>query len=183
MLKDQMLKNHGYYKVKKDGVDTCLISCDEGVFRFTPPEGPEGDWKIEELVSEAASDAVLVDLDGDGKEELALISPFHGEHIYIYRETEEGYQKVYSYDTAEFAHAIYGGSLLGRPAVIIGHRQGERNLLLFTWDQDKGDFRADVLDRDCGPANVLKYLRDGEEVLISTNREIDEVAMYTFEEE
>lgn len=183
VLKDQMLKNHGYYKVKKDGVDTCLISCDEGVFRFTPPEGPEGDWKIEELVSEAASDAVLVDLDGDGKEELALISPFHGEHIYIYRETEEGYQKVYSYDTAEFAHAIYGGSLLGRPAVIIGHRKGGRNLLLFTWDQDKGDFRADVLDRDCGPANVLKYLRDGEEVLISTNREIDEVAMYTFEEE
>ena len=67
--------------------------------------------------------------------------------------------------------------------MIIGHRKGERNLLLFTWDQDKGDFRADVLDRDCGPANVLKYLRDGEEVLISTNREIDEVAMYTFEEE
>ena len=32
-----------------------------------------------------------------------------------------------------------------------------------------------------GPANVFKYERGTEEVLISTNREIDEVAMYTFE--
>ena len=38
-------------------------------------------------------------------------------------------------------------------------------------------------DQDCGPANVFKYDRDGEEVLISTNREIDEIAMYTFEGE
>lgn len=183
VLKDQMLKNHGYYKVQKDGVDTCLISSNEGVFRFTPPEAPDKEWKIEQLVDEPASDAVLVDLDGDGKEELAFISPFHGNQVCIYRETENGYDKVYSYDTAEFAHAIYGGTLLGKPAVIIGHRKGERDLLLFTWDQDKGEFQAEILDHDCGPANVLKFTRGEEEVLVSTNREINEVAMYTFEKD
>ena len=41
-------------------------------------------------------------------------------------------------------------------------------------------YKVTVLDRDCGPANVWKYERDGKEVLISTNREIDEIAMYIF---
>ena len=48
---------------------------------------------------------------------------------------------------------------------------------------DSGEYEVTVLDRDCGPANVFKYERDRQEVLISTNREIDEVAMYTFEEQ
>lgn len=65
--------------------------------------------------------------------------------------------------------------------MIIGHRKGERNLLLFTWEQEKGQYQVEILDRDCGLANVFKYERGTEEVLISTNREIDEVAMYTFE--
>lgn len=76
------------------------------------------------------------------------------------------YKKVYTYDTADFAHAIYGGTLLGKPAVIIGHRKGERNLLLFTWEQEKGQYQVEILDRDCGPANVFKYERGTEEVLI-----------------
>ena len=46
---------------------------------------------------------------------------------------------------------------------------------------EKGQYQVEILDRDCGPANVFKYERGTEEVLISTNREIDEVAMYTFE--
>lgn len=74
-------------------------------------------------MDEAASDAVLVDLDQDGEKELVLISPFHGEHIYFYKKIDGAYKKVYTYDTADFAHAIYGGTLLGKPAVIIGHRK------------------------------------------------------------
>lgn len=181
VIRENMLKNHGYYKVTEDGVEQCLISCDDGVYRFTPPESEEQDWTVEKLVDEAASDAVLVDLDQDGEKELVLISPFHGEHIYFYKKIDGDYKKVYTYDTADFAHAIYGGTLLGKPAVIIGHRKGERNLLLFTWEQEKGQYQVEILDQDCGPANVFKYERGTEEVLISTNREIDEVAMYTFE--
>lgn len=109
-----------------------------------------------------------------------MISPFHGQNIYILKKIDGEYKKVYTYDTAEFAHAIYGGTLLGEPAVIIGHRKGERNLLAFTYDEKEKQYKVTVLDRDCGPANVWKYERDGKEVLISTNREIDEIAMYIF---
>lgn len=181
VIKDNMLKNHGYYKVNDEGVDVCIISCDDGVYKFIPPENAGAGWTIEKLIDEAASDGVLVDMDGDGKKELFTISPFHGEHIYAYKEINGKFEKVFSYDKADFAHAIYGGTLLGKPAVIIGHRKGTRDLLLFTFDAQKQDYEITVIDKDCGPANVFKYEYNGKEVLVSTNREINEVALYTFE--
>ena len=44
VIRENMLKNHGYYKVTEDDVEQCLISCDDGVYRFTPPESEEQDW-------------------------------------------------------------------------------------------------------------------------------------------
>lgn len=191
VIKDGMLKNHGYYKVVENGVETGIISSEEGVFRFTPPEQAGGTWSIEQLVKESASDAVLVDLDQDGEKELIFISPFHGNRICIYKKHGKGpetsssadvsgeYEPVYCYEKADFAHAIYGGQLLGRPAVIIGHREGARDLLVFTYDKTSKNYRTEVLDHDCGPANVYKFVENGKEILVSANREINEVAMYT----
>ena len=181
VIKDDMLKNHGYYKIYEDDIAHCLISCDSGVYDFVPPAKADENWSIEKLVDEPASDALLVDMDGDGEKELAMISPFHGENIYFYKKIDGEFKKVYTYDTADFAHAIYGGTLLGEPAVIIGHRKGARNLLVFTYNKQEAKYEVTILDEDCGPANVFKFERNGEEVLVSTNREIDEVAMYTFE--
>ena len=39
------------------------------VYAFTPPEAPDKEWTIEQLISDPASDGVLLDLDGDGREE------------------------------------------------------------------------------------------------------------------
>ncbi len=180
VIKDKMPKNHGYYKIVEDGVQTCLISCEKGVYVFVPPEKEEK-WEIRQLINEPASDAVLVDLDGDGEKELIVISPFHGNNIEFYKKIKNEYKKVYCYSTADFAHAIYGGTLMGEKAVIIGHRQGERNLLVFTWDEQHKTYKAEIIDHDCGPANVFKFEHNGEEVLVSANRETDEIAMYTFE--
>ena len=80
-----MLKNHGYYRVEDNGVTTCIISADNGVFQFIPPASADGEWEIKELLSEPASDAVLIDLDGDGEKELGVLSPFHGDEISIYK--------------------------------------------------------------------------------------------------
>ena len=181
VIKDNMLRNHGYYRVEEDGITKSIISCTEGVFLFTPPENADAQWDIEMLIDEPTSDAVMVDLDGDGEKELISISEFHGKEIRIFKKCEGKYERVYTYENADFAHAIYGGTLLGEPAVIIGHRKGTRDLLLFTYDKSSKEYVVTKLDEDCGPANVFKFIRDGEEVLISTNREIDEIAMYTFE--
>ena len=39
----------------------------------------------------------------------------------------------------------------------------------------------EIIDHGCGPANVQKLEYNGEEVLVSANRETNEIAMYTFE--
>lgn len=179
VIKDNMLKNHGYYKVKVAGVESSLISADCGVFEFIPPENPESDWEIRQLIESPASDAVLVDFDEDGNNELAVLSPFHGDQISIYKRKDNKFVKVYDYENkTEFTHAIYGGRLGSKNALIVGHRKGERDLLIFTYDREMHKYNAQLIDHDCGPANVYHYNKDGEDIIISTNREIDEVAMY-----
>ena len=179
VIKDQMLKNHGYYRIREDDYDTSVISAENGVFRFIPPEKPDGEWTIETLLDTPASDAVLVDMDGDGEKELAVVAPFHGEHILIYKERHGKFECVYSYEKpAEFCHAIYGGPLCGENALVVGHRKGNRDLLKFSYDKAEKTYRCEVMDHDCGPANVWHFVRNGKDVLVSANRETDEVAMY-----
>jgi len=46
VIKDQMLKNHGYYRVKENGQDTSVVSCENGIYQFIPPASPEGEWEM-----------------------------------------------------------------------------------------------------------------------------------------
>ena len=109
LLKDNMLKNHGYSRDIHNGVQTGIVTCDTGVFRFTPPAERGGEWTIETLITDAASDAVMVDFDGDGEKELLTLSPFHGDTLRIYKKSGSGYVPVFEYaKKIEFAHAICG---------------------------------------------------------------------------
>lgn len=183
VLKDNMLKNHGYYRVREGQTDTCIISADCGVFQFIPPENSDGKWEINQLINSPASDAVLVDFDEDGDKELAVLSPFHGDQISIYKKKNGEFVKEYDYENkTEFTHAIYGGKLGTQNVLIVGHRKGERDLLIFTYDKETKKYKSQLIDHDCGPANVLHYNKAGKDIIISTNREIDEVAMYEVEE-
>ena len=66
VIKDDMLKNHGYYRVVRDGKMSSIVCCDGGVFRFYPPTSANPEWTIETLLETPASDATLIDFDGDG---------------------------------------------------------------------------------------------------------------------
>lgn len=181
VIKEGMLRNHGYYKVKDGEKESSLVCSENGVFHFCPPEEPDGMWTEEQLLTTPASDAALIDLDGDGEKELVVIAPFHGSDIQIYRKDKMGYQLAYEYpEKAEFLHAIWTGNLRGKPTAVIGHRKGARRLMAFGWDEKQAKFVFETLDEDCGPANVYGYSIDGKDVLIAANREINEIAMYTF---
>lgn len=178
VLKENLLRNHGYTRTVRDGVVTGVVSCQSGVYCFCPPKSREGRWQITQILQTPASDAVFADLNGDGKAELAVISPFHGALISIYEEKEGGYEKVYEYEKkAPFSHSIFGGPFCGKDRVVIGHREGERNLLCFSWNETQG-YHWQLLDSGRGSANVLKVTKDEKDVIISTNRESDEIAMY-----
>ena len=181
VLKDGMLKNHGYYKITENGEASSLVCSENGVFRCYPPKNGQTEWKIEQLLGTPASDATLIDLDEDGEMELLTLSPFHGDVVKIYKNVDGAYEEVYEYpEKADFLHAIWSGKINGRPVAVIGHRRGARRLLAFTWNGEKQQYGFRTLDDDCGPANAYGYSHDGKDILISTNREINEIAMYIF---
>ncbi len=181
VLKDGMLKNHGYYRVIEDGAVSSLVCSSQGVFRFYPPKVQGGEWQTDQLLDVSASDAAMIDLDGDGEMELVVLSPFHGDEASVYKRTENGYEKIYQYpERAEFLHAIWVGSLAGRKAAVLGHRKGARRLFALLWTGEGYSFKT--IDDDCGPANAFGYSYKEKDMLITTNREIDEIAMYTFGE-
>ena len=180
VIKDGMLKNHGYYRhIEQDGSTSSIVSCDNGVFHFLPPKTSGGEWEIKELTSDAASDGLLLDLNNDGVEELCTIAPFHGDTINIYKKDGDKFVLDYTYpEKLEFLHAIFGGKICGKNTFLVGARKGDRLTLAFT--HDGNGYTAQEIDCGCGAANVMHYEHNGKDYIIATNREIDEIAMYEF---
>lgn len=180
-IKEQLLKNHGYSRWRRNKVECGLITSEEGVFCVTPPEPGREEWGIERLLDVPVSDCVPVDFDGDGLDELLTLSPFHGDTVRIYHLDGGGaYRQVYEHpDKLPFAHGICGGFYRETGQALVGCRQGGRELLRFYWNPRTGGYESQVLDRDAGSANVLW---DGD-VILSANRERDEVAWYEICEE
>lgn len=184
VVKEGLHHNHGYTRCTRDGVPAGLVSADEGVFRLTPPEAPDGAWQIEQLLESPASDAMLLDLDGDGLEELCTLSPFHGERVTVWHQSGSGYVPVWTLgENAPFSHAICGGMIAGVPTFVTGHRAGKKNLMAIRYERASESYRVTLIDEGRGPANVMHFVTDdGTDLLIAANRETDEVALYEITE-
>ena len=188
-IKIGMLKNHGYSFIHRDGYDAAVIGCEEGVFVFNPPAALGEPWEIEHILHVPTSDAVLIDFDGDGKEELGCIAPFHGDSLVIYHLDVHGnYVPQWKLNRPEretgMIHATWACELLGRPSWIIGWRKGSRDTIAVHWDEKAGTYAVDYLDKNTGCANAMHFVNSkGEDVVVATNREIDEVAMYIIKED
>ena len=179
IIRDDLFKNHGYYRAEKDGVPGCLVSSEQGVLFLSPPAKHGEAWLEEQLLREPSSDAVLLDLDGDGEQELVVFQPFHGDTLKIFKLRSGKYIPVYELEEpAPFLHALYGGPLCGRQIVVFGHRRGRRNLMALYYDSRERSYKTDVIDHDCGSANVLCGKRGNTDYIFSANREIDQIAMY-----
>lgn len=52
-----------------------------------------------------------------------------------------------------------------------------------TWDAQAGTYHYEYLDRNTGCANAMHFVNSqGQDVIVGTNREIDEIALYTVTE-
>ena len=179
-LKEDLLKNHGYCRVEEDGQVWAAVGTENGIFKVVPPAEKGGEWTVETLTEDPASDMTFVDFDDDGELEMLVFTPFHGEIVKIYKKTEGKYSCIKTFDkTYEFAHGIWGTRIFGKGVAILGHRKGERDLLACTYNGE--DYVMEVLDHNVGPANVRVYEKPGKVGLVATNREIDEIAFYEIE--
>lgn len=188
LLKDGLLKNHGFSLCRGPHGDSAIVGCEQGAFRFTPPEAPGGEWAVECLLPVPSSDSILMDLDGDGKPELGCISPFHGASLTIWHLDEDGnYVPQWKYPRpereTEMLHATWACTLLGKPTWIVGWRKGTRNTIAVTWDPAAGDYITQEIDHDVGCANALCFTDEtGTDVIVAANRETDEIALYKITE-
>jgi hypothetical protein len=186
LIMEGMLKNHGYSVWKHDGYETAIVACEQGVFAFTPPAAIGENWEIKQLLSVPSSDAVLLDFDGDGQLELGSIAPFHGNSVVIYHLDEHGnyvpqWKLPLPEKDTEMVHATWTCDLLGKPSWIVGWRKGTKDTVAISWGE--GDYVMDYIDRNTGCANAMHFVNSqGQDVIVATNREIDEVAMYTITE-
>lgn len=178
VIQDGLLRNHGYYR--NDDGQSAVVSAANGIFTVRAPENEHATWELTQLSALSASDAVFMDLDGDGKKELAVFSPFHGDTFSILKENGGTYETVYtSPEKLEFLHALCGGVIGGKPRVVVGMRGGSRNLVAYAYDAATHSYTSEVIDTDCGSANVLHFVKDSNDIIVSANREINEIALYT----
>ncbi|MBR6398798.1 MAG: hypothetical protein IKS06_07910 [Lachnospiraceae bacterium] len=188
LIMEGMLKNHGYSMTKHGGHDAALVGCEEGSFLFDPPAVKGGDWEVTQILDIPTSDSVLCDFDGDGKPVLGVISPFHGNSLTIYHLDEHGnYVPQWKYGVpekeTEMLHATWADTILGKPSWIVGWRKGTKNTIIITWDAEAGDYKTEFIDQNTGCANAMHFVNSkGQDVVIGTNREIDEAALYILEE-
>ena len=185
-IKMGMLKNHGFSIFKQDGFDSAVVGCEQGAFLFTPPAAIGENWEIKQLLNVPCSDAVLLDFDGDGKLELGSIAPFHGNSVVIsHLDEHDNYVPCWKLPLpeaqTEMVHATWACNLLGKPSWIVGWRKGTKDTIAISWGE--GDYVVDYIDRNTGCANAMHFVKkDGKDVIVATNREIDEVALYTITE-
>lgn len=183
VLKDGLFKNHGYATEKDENGEYALVGTENGVFRCVPPSEKNGSWTCEQLTEDPTSDMVLCDFDGDGKKEMIVICPFHGDHIAIYHLDESGkYAKAWDCPfLTEMGHSIWARDFFGREEAIIGHRKGNRDLIEFYYED--GEYKTNVLMHDVGSANIYPFDCKGGIRLVSTNREISQIAFYEVEKQ
>ncbi len=135
-----------------------------------------------------ASDSVLIDFDGDGELELGTISPFHGNSLTIYHLDEHDnyvpqWKLALPEKQTEMLHATWADTILGKPTWIVGWRKGTKDTIAITWEAEAGDYHIDYIDKNTGCANAMHFVdKNGKDIVIGTNREIDEVAYYTITE-
>ncbi len=188
LIMDDMLRNHGYCLTKHGGHDAAIVACEDGTFLFDPPAVKGAEWEVTQVSTVPSSDSVLVDFDGDGKLELGMISPFHGNSLTIWHLDEfDNYVPQWKYDRpeaeTEMIHATWACELLGKPTWIVGWRKGTKDTIAITWDAEAGNYKTEFIDRNTGCANAMHFVnKEGKDVIVATNREIDEVAMYTITE-
>lgn len=181
-LMSGLYKNHGF-EICRDGTDSfAVIACENGVFKFVPPSGPDGEWSWEQLLDTPSSDILYLDFDGDGERELLVLSPFHGDTLTVYKKIDGRFTEVYRHaKRLPFLHAIWGAEIGGRIYGFIGNREEDRDLFAIYWNGE--EYVYDMLDQGAGAANVLHFRDGGQDKLLAANRETDEIAVYTLSAE
>jgi hypothetical protein len=172
------IKNHGYCRGLWEGESAGFITSEEGIFVATPPKQREETWKIRQILQRPVGDVAVCDIDGDGTDELITIEPFHGDKFLVNKKRGGAYETVYRYPgEIQFAHAVAGCTIRGRPAVVGGIRRKNCELFILQYATEKG-YELTVVEDGIGPSNVAVVSGRDRDLIISANHTRNEAAVY-----
>jgi len=177
MIDNSLTRNHGMLKAKIKGRETIFISGAEGIFYFEQHEGDQ--WMKMPFFDKEVSEFGLIDLDGDGHDELVTIEPFHGEALNIYKQIGQKWELLFN-DSLSFGHGLSCGYFNGEPLIVAGNRRGSFMLDMFkAVDLANGKFSKTVLEEDAGPTQTQVFTAYGTDYILSSNQKKNEVALYS----
>jgi hypothetical protein len=171
-------QNHGMQVRAFQGKPCVYVTAAEGVFRLEVPAPGQSDWRVTQLLDHKVSELYLADLDGDGQDEMAVIEPFHGNTMSVYKEHEGKWQPIYSADLS-FGHGLWAGAFGDAQVVFAGNRSGDANLACFrVTSTDPFTMEESVVDKGSGTTNLDVIQTEKGPALIASNPGHGEYAMY-----
>lgn len=170
-------KNHGMYRSGIAGGETVLVSGEQGVFEVS---FAGGEWRTHQRAAMEVSDVLMYDVDRDGREEMVVISPFHGNELQVLR-LVAGDWKCIAKQRLAFGHAVWAGEVGGKTAILTASRGGDKAITLHMVEQDgeRIGLKEVVIDRSVGAANIAVENNRDEIVIYAANHGANEVARYT----
>ena len=78
---------------------------------------------------------------------------------------------------APFLHAIWGGTLRGKPVFLAGCRAGDKDFFLV--EHTSSGLRAQLIETGAGPSNVTVLPAPDHDTILIANRESHEAAVFT----
>lgn len=178
MILPEMHKNHGMAVTPQSGSYEMLVSGAQGVFSV----GYEaGEWHAENLLPLETSDVCMIDIDGDGLDEMLTIQGFHGNAFNGYHQTEGGaWEQAFSRPLA-FGHVLWCGYVQGKACALSGSRSDRRELTLHVFEH--GSIAAEtVLDAPCAPTQVAVNVDENGARVYASNTFGGEITLYTITE-
>jgi hypothetical protein len=170
-------RNHGFLVSRFEGRQCVLVGCAEGMFALDL-EGTGPEWAARKVLDQEVSEMAVADLDGDGRDELVTIEPFHGSALRAYRRIG-GAWSVFWEEEVSFGHCVLAGMTAGRQGVLISNRSGSKDLLLFQFSREAPS-RPErvVVEAGAAAANMLVVPVDGTDLIFSMNQAAAEIVVY-----
>lgn len=179
LIKEGLTKNHGFNRGVWKGMEVAFIASDEGVFAVIPPQEGNSTWSMEQIFDFPVSDVAVIDIDGDGELEFALLSPFHGNQFDVYKKVDGEYKSVFTYEKPlDFYHAIFADNFNGVPTFVIGARKEDMDLFLVQYDKEQKRITSQLIDTQVGSSNARIIHTDNGDLIMSANRQINQAAIY-----
>ena len=178
IIRDGITKNHGFWQGMLDNRQVTLVS-GNALYCVTAPKTKGDDWRTEVLIEREISDIAVADIDGDGEDEILAFEGLHGNQATINKRVNGQWKVIYSCPM-EFAHGIWGGTLLGKPVFCYWiHERGRRTVRSVLYQgSGKRCFFADRAETGIGPSNIRGLSHEGKDYILAAAREAGELVLF-----